>query len=134
MEEPDGWRGRLARVFECFRSPVVASAVAAVLVVSAIAFFTWMGSGDTDSAPAIAGPDAPLSPASPVESDRVESDPAESIDVEPSELAAIGEPVGTGSGDFDPASELEAVEYLGQLMAVADPGDLSDEAIEDLLF
>ncbi len=35
---------------------------------------------------------------------------------------------------FDPASELEAVEYLGQLMAVADPGQLTDEALRDLFF
>lgn len=38
------------------------------------------------------------------------------------------------SEKFDPANELEAVEYLGQLMAVADPGQLSDEALGDLLF
>ena len=36
--------------------------------------------------------------------------------------------------NFDPANELEAVEYLGQLMAVADPGQLSDEALGDLFF
>lgn len=35
---------------------------------------------------------------------------------------------------FDPANELEAVEYLGQLMAVTDPGQLSDEALGDLFF
>lgn len=35
---------------------------------------------------------------------------------------------------FDPASEMEAVEYLGQLMVVADPGQLSDEALGDLFF
>ncbi len=36
--------------------------------------------------------------------------------------------------DRDLASEIEAVEYLGQLMAVADPGELSDAALADLLF
>jgi len=36
--------------------------------------------------------------------------------------------------EFDPASELEEVEYLGQLMAVVDPGQLSDEALGDLFF
>lgn len=35
---------------------------------------------------------------------------------------------------FDPATELEAVEYLGQLMAVTDPAQLSDEAFADLFF
>lgn len=35
---------------------------------------------------------------------------------------------------FDPASEMAAVEYLGQLMAVADPGQLDDEALADLFF
>lgn len=35
---------------------------------------------------------------------------------------------------FDPASEMEAVEYLGELMAVADPGQLSEDAIADLFF
>lgn len=36
--------------------------------------------------------------------------------------------------DFEPESEMEAVEYLGQLMAVADPGQLSDAALADLFF
>ncbi|MCG8599434.1 MAG: hypothetical protein MI807_04770 [Verrucomicrobiales bacterium] len=35
---------------------------------------------------------------------------------------------------FDPAEELESVEYLGQLMAVTDPAQLSDEALGDLFF
>jgi hypothetical protein len=33
---------------------------------------------------------------------------------------------------FDPASELDEVAYLGQLVAIADPGDLTDEALVDL--
>ncbi len=33
---------------------------------------------------------------------------------------------------FDPASEMAAVEYLGQLMAVADPGQLDDDALAAL--
>lgn len=36
--------------------------------------------------------------------------------------------------EFDPASEYEEVEYRGQLMAVVDPGQLSDEALVDLFF
>jgi hypothetical protein len=45
-------------------------------------------------------------------------------------------PVATTEVDsgFDPATELEAVEYLGQLMAVTDPAQLSDEAFADLFF
>lgn len=35
---------------------------------------------------------------------------------------------------FDPASEMVAIEYLGQLMAVADPGQLDDDALADLFF
>jgi len=35
---------------------------------------------------------------------------------------------------FDPASEMAAVEYLGQLMAVVDPGQLDDAALADLFF
>jgi len=35
---------------------------------------------------------------------------------------------------FDPASEIANVEYLGQLMAVADPGQLDDAALADLFF
>ena len=35
---------------------------------------------------------------------------------------------------FDPASEIANVEYLGQLMAVADPGQLDDAALGDLFF
>jgi hypothetical protein len=34
----------------------------------------------------------------------------------------------------DPATQLEAVDYLGELMAVADPGMLTDEALADLFF
>jgi hypothetical protein len=35
---------------------------------------------------------------------------------------------------FDPVSELDEVAYLGQLVAVADPEDLTDEALADLFF
>lgn len=35
---------------------------------------------------------------------------------------------------FDPASEMAAVEYLGQLVAVVDPGQLDDESLSDLFF
>lgn len=35
---------------------------------------------------------------------------------------------------FDPEGEIEAVEYLGQLMAITDPGDLSDEALANLFY
>lgn len=38
------------------------------------------------------------------------------------------------SDAFDPASEMAAIEYLGQLMAVADPGQLEDAALADLFF
>ncbi len=43
-------------------------------------------------------------------------------------------PVIAGETTFDPAKELENVEYLGQLMAVTDPAQLSDEALGDLFF
>ncbi|MEM1443815.1 MAG: hypothetical protein AAGF67_15825 [Verrucomicrobiota bacterium] len=39
-----------------------------------------------------------------------------------------------GEEAVDPTAEMEAVEYLGQLMAVADPGQLSDDALADLFF
>ncbi|MCB1202665.1 MAG: hypothetical protein KDN18_00280 [Verrucomicrobiae bacterium] len=35
---------------------------------------------------------------------------------------------------FDPASEMADLEYLGQLMAVTDPGQLDDRALSDLFF
>ena len=38
------------------------------------------------------------------------------------------------SDAFDPASEMAAIEYLGQLMAVADPGQLDETALADLFF
>ncbi|MBP6600763.1 MAG: hypothetical protein KA250_03095 [Verrucomicrobiales bacterium] len=38
------------------------------------------------------------------------------------------------SNAFDPAAEMAAVEYLGQLMAVADPGQLDDSSLADLFF
>lgn len=34
----------------------------------------------------------------------------------------------------DPASEMVAVAYLGQLMTVSDPGQLDDESLSDLFF
>ncbi len=40
----------------------------------------------------------------------------------------------SGVEAFDPASEMAAVEYLGQLMAVADPGQLDDDSLAELLF
>jgi len=39
-----------------------------------------------------------------------------------------------GPETFDPASELASIEYLGQLMAVADPGQLDDGALADLFY
>jgi hypothetical protein len=38
------------------------------------------------------------------------------------------------SDAFDPASEMAAIEYLGQLMAVADPGLLDDASLAELFF
>ncbi len=38
------------------------------------------------------------------------------------------------SDNFDPASEMASIEYLGQLMAVADPGQLDDDALAALFF
>jgi hypothetical protein len=38
------------------------------------------------------------------------------------------------SAAFDPASEMAAIEYLGQLMAVADPGQLDDASLAELFF
>lgn len=44
-------------------------------------------------------------------------------------------PVLEGSAEtFDPASEMASIEYLGQLMAVADPGQLNDAALADLFY
>lgn len=34
----------------------------------------------------------------------------------------------------DPASEMVAVAYLGQLMTVSDPGQLDEESLSDLFF
>ena len=36
--------------------------------------------------------------------------------------------------DFDPAMEMGEVEYLGQLVVVNDPGQLTDQALADLFF
>ncbi|NLT71932.1 MAG: hypothetical protein GXX91_14750 [Verrucomicrobiaceae bacterium] len=38
------------------------------------------------------------------------------------------------SDTFDPASEMASIEYLGQLMAVADPGQIDDAALAELFF
>ncbi len=35
---------------------------------------------------------------------------------------------------FDPASEMAAIEFIGQLMAVADPGQLDDASLAELFF
>lgn len=52
----------------------------------------------------------------------------------PADLAQSSPPSEIRSEAFDPASEMVAVEYLGQLMAVADPGQLDDDALADLFF
>lgn len=36
--------------------------------------------------------------------------------------------------DYDPAQEIENLDYLGELMAVTDPAMLDDSALADLLF
>lgn len=38
------------------------------------------------------------------------------------------------SDAFDPTSEMVAMAYLGQLMAVVDPGQLDDDSLSDLFF
>ena len=38
------------------------------------------------------------------------------------------------SNAFDPALEMAAIEYLGQLMSVADPGQLDDDSLAELFF
>ncbi|MBU6180730.1 MAG: hypothetical protein KGR69_13780 [Verrucomicrobia bacterium] len=69
-----------------------------------------------------AGAVAAVAIALPALIDAVRNDsPSLSLDDEPAEA-------------FDPASEMAAVEYLGQLMAVADPGQLDDDALADLFF
>jgi hypothetical protein len=53
------------------------------------------------------------------------------------EATGSGFPLSTNEDSaeaFDPASEIANVEYLGQLMAVADPGQLDDAALADLFF
>jgi len=53
------------------------------------------------------------------------------------EATNLGFPLSTNEESaeaFDPASEIANVEYLGQLMAVADPGQLDDAALADLFF
>lgn len=45
------------------------------------------------------------------------------------------EPAPTDGVEYiDPAREFESIEMLGELMAVSDPGQLSDEALINLLF
>jgi len=52
----------------------------------------------------------------------------------PSQPLAQEVPTDIESTEFDPAMELDEVEYLGQLVAINDPGQLTDEALADLFF
>jgi len=56
------------------------------------------------------------------------------VDREVALASAGSEPAASLESAFDPEGEMAAVEYFGQLMAVADPGDLSDEALASLLY
>ncbi|MCB1088386.1 MAG: hypothetical protein KDM63_15160 [Verrucomicrobiae bacterium] len=54
----------------------------------------------------------------------------------PEAVAVVTEPVAAevAEAEFDPASEVSNLEYLGQLMAVTDPAALDDAALADLFF
>jgi len=50
------------------------------------------------------------------------------------DLANLNDPMLESIEMIDPAEEFESIERLGELMAVTDPGVLSDEALMSLLF
>lgn len=49
-------------------------------------------------------------------------------------IEQLGSATAEESKYIDPAHEFESIERLGELMAVSDPGTLSDEALFNLLF
>ena len=52
----------------------------------------------------------------------------------PTATESLGSATVEDSRFIDPAHEFESIERLGELMAVSDPGTLSDEALFNLLF
>jgi len=53
---------------------------------------------------------------------------------QPQQTDQLGAAMVEDGGFIDPAHEFESIERLGELMAVSDPGTLSDEALFNLLF
>ncbi len=101
-------QGLFSAILSFFRKPTVALGVAAVALVLFAAFLMADRPGTT-------GNNSGTTTAA--------VDPASSTNFDESSSSA-----------FDPAGEFESIEYLGQLMVVADPGQLSDDALADLFF
>ena len=111
MEDARRDRSSLGQLLDWLAQPTVARAsVAAALVVAMMVLIAFQA-GDSGQAPndSLVNVDSPT-PA-----------PVESI-----EPAVVD--------DFDPAEEIENLDYLGELMAVTDPGMLNDSELADLLF
>lgn len=99
--------GVLEGFFNLFRRPTVALCGTAAIAVFVLAFFLNTQPSGEDSR---GGTESSLAVGSAIDLDA------------------------NASLAFDPAAEIETIEYLGQLMVVADPGQLSDDALADLFF
>ncbi len=98
----------LAACWAWIRQPLVAGPAMALLVIGAITLAVSSFPDDHDGGAPVAQVE-PASPAPASGSDAVE-------------------------GEFDPASEITNLAYLGEVMAVTDPSMLDDAALADLLF
>ena len=108
MEDARGNRSALDQLLAWLTQPTVARAsVAAALIVAVMVFIAFQANEPGNT---------------PVDDLAEVSAPAPSL-VEPAVV-----------DDFDPAEEIENLEYLGELMAVTDPAMLDDSALADLLF
>lgn len=101
--EDEGGSWRLLRAWISGRGrPILAGAVATVVLVVSVAVLM---PGGPDSPDPVAASPVPTTP-----------------------------PASGAETEFDPATEVGNLEYLGQLMAVTDPAALDDAALADLLF
>jgi hypothetical protein len=98
-----------------FRQP--AYAVAAVAVVAGLTAIAVLRSGILQPSPG--GTDAPAMAAAQPSGAAIEESTISDAD---------------SLEQYDAAEEIENIEYLGQLMAVADPATLTDDALADLFF
>ena len=113
----------VSALLDWFRQPAIANTALAALAVAAVAVIAFKFQAGSEGLSASEAGD-PGSVAQAV----VSPAPSDSENALPTPGAPASDV------EYDPANEIENLSYLGELMAVADPAMLNDDALADLLF